>query len=66
MFLSMFRNFSNKKVNHYYPDGYEILKMALAGMAQWIEHQPPNQKVAGSIPRQGTCLRFGPGPQLGV
>ena len=34
---------------------------ALAGMAQWIECQPVNQRVAGSIPRQGTCLGCGPG-----
>ena len=31
---------------------------ALAGMAQWLEHPPANQKVAGSIPSQGTCLGF--------
>ena len=24
--------------------------MALAGVAQWIEYQPVNQRVAGSIP----------------
>ena len=35
---------------------------ALAGVAQWIEHQPVNQKVTGSIPSQDTCLGFGPGP----
>ena len=29
---------------------------ALAGVAQWIANQPVNQKVAGSIPSQGTCL----------
>ena len=29
---------------------------ALAGVAQWIECRPVNQKVAGSIPSQGTCL----------
>ena len=28
----------------------------LAGVTQWVEHWPPNQKVAGSIPGQGTCL----------
>ena len=27
---------------------------ALGGVAQWIEHQPTNQRVAGSIPSQGT------------
>ena len=37
---------------------------ALAGMAQWIEHRPMNQRVAGSIPRQDTSLGCGPGPQL--
>ena len=37
--------------------------MALAGVAQWIEHGPENQRVAGSIPSQGTCLGCGPGPQ---
>ena len=34
---------------------------ALAGVAQWIEHQP---EVVGSIPRQGTCLGYAPGPQM--
>ena len=28
---------------------------ALAGVAKWIECQPANQKVAGSIPGQDTC-----------
>ena len=37
---------------------------ALAGVAQWIEHRPANQRVAGLIPSQGTCLDFVPGPQL--
>ena len=31
-------------------------KMALAGVVQWIEHQPVNQRLAGSMPHQGTCL----------
>ena len=26
---------------------------ALAGVAQWIEHRPVNQRVIGSIPSQG-------------
>ena len=38
--------------------------LALAGVAQWIEHQPANRRVAGSIPSQGTSLGCGPGPQL--
>ena len=41
------------------PSGKQV---ALAGMAQWIEHQ----KVAGLIPRRGTCLGCRSGPQLGV
>ena len=40
--------------------------IALAGVAQWIEHQPVNQRIAGLIPSQGTCLGSRPGPQLGV
>ena len=39
---------------------------ALAGVAQWIVCPPVNQKVAGSIPSQGTCLGCGPGPQKRV
>ena len=35
---------------------------ALAGLAQWVECQTANQKIAGSIPSQGTCLGCGPGP----
>ena len=38
----------------------------MAGAAQWIEHWTVNQSVSGSIPRQGTCLGCGPGPQLGA
>ena len=33
-----------------------------AGVVQWLEHGSVNQKVAGSIPNQGTCLGCGPGP----
>ena len=44
-----------------------ILKcfLALAGVAQWIEHWPENQKVTGLIPSQGTRLGYGPGLRLG-
>ena len=37
--------------------------IALAGVAQWIERGPANQRVAGWIPSQGTCLGCRPGPQ---
>ena len=36
---------------------------ALAGVAQWIEQRPANQRVTGLIPSQGTYLGCGPGPQ---
>ena len=39
---------------------------ALAGVAQWIEHWPVNQRVTGSVPSQGTCLGYAPGPQCGA
>ena len=38
----------------------------LAGVAQWIEHQPANQRVAGSIPNQDTCLGYRSGPWKGT
>ena len=38
----------------------------LAGVAQWIEHWPVNQRVASSIPSQGTYLGFGPAPPQGA
>ena len=28
--------------------------LALPGVAQWVEHQPANQKVTSWIPSQGT------------
>ena len=41
------------------------------GPLTWIDYQPENPKVAGSIvvgsiPSQGTCLGCRPGPQLGA
>ena len=40
--------------------------IALAGVAQWIEHWHAHQRVVGSIPSQGTYLGCGPGPQYRV
>ena len=40
--------------------------LALAGVAQWIEHGPVNQRVTGLIPSQGTCLGYGPSPWWGM
>ena len=42
------------------------IQVALAAVAQWIEPEPANQRVAGSIPSQGTGLGCGPCPQLGA
>ena len=39
---------------------------ALAGVAQWIECRPVNQRVTGLIPSQLKCLGWGPGPQNGA
>ena len=44
----------------------KTMLFALAGEAQWIEHQPVNQRVASSIPSQGICLGCRPGPQQGA
>ena len=33
-----------------------LTQVALTGVAQWIEHGPANQRVAGLIPSRGTCL----------
>ena len=41
----------------------KTLQHALAGVAQWIEHQPANQRVTGLIPSQGPCLGCWPGSQ---
>ena len=47
-------------------DWVQVKKRGLAGVAQWTERRPVNQKVASSIPSSGTCLGCGPGPQWGA
>ena len=42
------------------------LSLALTGVAQWFGHCPTKQKVTGSIPGQGTCIGYRPGPGWGV
>ena len=32
---------------------FKIKNVALAGVAQWIEYQPANQRVTSSIPTSG-------------
>ena len=39
---------------------------ALAGVPEWIECQPVNQRVTSSIPSQDTCLGCSPGSHWGV
>ena len=41
-------------------------ELSLVGVAEWIKYRPVNQRVAGLIPSQGTCLGCRPGPQYGV
>ena len=40
--------------------------LVLADVPQWTECQPVNQRVAGSIPSQYTCLGCRSGPQYRV
>ena len=42
-----------------------IKTLALAGIAQWIEHRCESQRVIGSISSQGTCLGCGPRSPIG-
>ena len=44
-------------------DGLKSSQQILAGVAQWIERRPADQRVIGLIPSQDTCLGCGPGPQ---
>ena len=44
------------------PIDFQLISPALAGIAQWTECRPVNQRVAGLIPSQDTCLGCGPGP----
>ena len=37
---------------------YKKQPVALTGVAQWIDSQPMNQRVTGSIPSQGTWPRL--------
>ena len=59
------RNFTRACRNRAKVKGAKSPDLALAGVAQWIEGQPANQRIAGSIPNQGTCLGCRLGPQLG-
>ena len=49
----------------YYVFVLNLKRIALAGVAQWIEGQPAKQGVTGLIPSQGMCLGCWQGPQVG-
>ena len=59
----MISHLEDTKKSTAYTFASNLPDFALAGVAQWIKHQPVNQSVAGSIPSQGPCLGCGPGPQ---
>ena len=45
---------------------YNTAEGVLAGVAQWIECRPADQRVTSSVLSQGTCLGGSPGPLLGA
>ena len=49
LFLPPFSSLKYNKI-------FKNKKIALAGVAQWIEYQPVSQRVTGLIPGQGTGL----------
>ena len=52
----------NKIISNWdYTNNQKKLESTLAGVAQWIECWTVNQKVAGLIPNQGSCLGCGLG-----
>ena len=51
---------------YHYSQFKNFLFFTLADVAQWIEHRPVNQRVASSIPGQGTCLDYRPGHWVGA
>ena len=54
---------SKKWINKFFLKNYIVYicikDQALTGVAQLVEHHPTKQKVASSIPGQGTCLECG-------
>ena len=61
--FSVKRNCHRYSVFRLLVSGMKKVKMALAGVAQWIERWPVNQRVAGLIPSQGISLGCGLGLQ---
>ena len=44
----------------------KVLGIALTGVAQLVGNYPAKERIAGSIPSQGTCLGVGSIPRQGV
>ena len=65
-FRKLFDSGANRRLFSHFLYSLKNDPSALAGVAQWIKHQPVNQKVIGSITSQETCLGCGPGTVLGV
>ena len=72
LMLTLFLNnwfFSQKLKVRPKESNFTILRnniKVLAGVAQWIECWPVNQRVTSSIPSQGMCLGCGLGPLWGA
>ena len=64
--FSLYRTFTKLDHSLDYVTNVNKFKWALAGVAQWIEYWPVNQRVTGLIPSKGTCLGCRTGPQWGV
>ena len=56
----------NSELYFHFFSSFKITLLALAGVAQWIEYWPSDQRVTGLIPCQGICLGCWPGSQWGV
>ena len=55
-----------RRTTHFVASSNRIIYIhELAGVALWTQHRPVNQKVASSIPSQGTCLGSGQVPSWG-
>ena len=53
-------------INQLFADSCQNSYQVLAGVAQWIECWPENQRVTGLIPSQGICLGWARSPVGGA
>ena len=54
---------SNKEAETIHQLSHQNVKTALAGVAQWMECWPANQRITALIPGWDTCLGCRPGPR---